>query len=213
MRRVWAAIAAVLLAVTACSSAAAHPEPATQSGLVVGPATVGNFDGFGMVPPRPRPAFVLTDTSGKRFDFAKQTAGKPTFLFFGYTHCEDVCPETLADIAVTLRKLPAAISRQVVVAFVTTDVKRDTGPVIARWLANFDRGVKGATFVGLRGTQAQIDAAQAAAHVFLATDGGQTHSAQVLLYGPDDYARVSFTSTRFEQREMEHDLPLVLNRS
>ena len=46
----------------------------------------------------------------------------------------------------------------------TTDVKRDTGPVIAAWLAHFDTNLPN-RFVGLNGTQAQIDAAQAAAHV------------------------------------------------
>jgi protein SCO1/2 len=63
--------------------------------------------------------------------------------------------------------------------------------------------------VGLRGTQAQIDAAQAAAHIELASDDGQTHSAQVLLYGPDDYAHVTFLATSDEQKQMAHDLPIV----
>jgi protein SCO1/2 len=63
--------------------------------------------------------------------------------------------------------------------------------------------------VGLRGTQAQIDAAQAAAHITLATDGGQTHSAQVLLYGPDDYAHVTFLQSTTEQQAMAHDLSIV----
>ena len=54
-----------------------------------------------------------------------------------------------------------------------------------------------------------IDAAQAAAHVAVAEDGGQTHSAQVLLYGADDYARVAFAQSTNEQKQIEHDLPLV----
>ena len=65
---------------------------------------------------------------------------------------------------------------------VSTDVKHDTGPVIAQWLVNFAPNTT-ATFVGLRGTQAQIDAAQTAAHMTVAEDSGQTHSAVVLLYG------------------------------
>ena len=93
--------------------------------------------------------------------------------------------------------------------FVSTDVKRDTAPVIARWLQNFDGGTS-AHFVGLNGTQAQIDAAQAAAHIFLAEDDGQTHSAKVLLYGTDDYARTSFQyNDNSEQEQIAHDLPLV----
>jgi protein SCO1 len=99
----------------------------------------------------------------------------------------------------------------VTVVFVTTDVKRDTGPVIARWLANFTPGTT-ATFVGLTGTQAQINAAQAAAHIFLAEDKGATHSTQVLFYGPDNYARDSFVfNNSQEQKQMEHDIPIVVN--
>ena len=78
--------------------------------------------------------------------------------------------------------------------FVSTDVKHDTGPVITQWLKNFTPGSH-AHFVGLRGTQAQVDAAQAAAHILIAEDGGQTHSTQVLLYGPDDYARTRSSTT------------------
>jgi protein SCO1/2 len=54
-----------------------------------------------------------------------------------------------------------------------------------------------------------VDAAQAASHVFLASDGGLTHSSQVLLYGPDDYAHVTFLATSDEQKQMAHDLPIV----
>ena len=92
--------------------------------------------------------------------------------------------------------------------FVTTDVKHDSPAIIKTWLANFSPGVQ-ASFVGLTGTQAQIDAAQAASHISLATDGGQTHSAEVLLYGADDYARVKYLQSSNEAQQMAHDIPLV----
>ena len=72
-------------------------------------------------------------------------------LFFGYTHCPDECPTTMADIAVALRQQPAGLARQISVVFVTTDPWRDTGPVLHRWLGRFD-----SSFVGLTGTPAQI---------------------------------------------------------
>lgn len=207
------AFVAVVLAVTACSSSAgggAASSPAKASGLNDNTGS-GPYQGFGLVPPRPRPAFTLTDTSGKPYPFATKTAGRATLLFFGYTNCPDICPATMADIGVALRKLPAAVQRKVTVVFVSTDVKRDTGPVITRWLANFTPHTH-ATFVGLRGTQAQIDAAQAAAHILIAEEGGQTHSTQVLLYGPDDYARDSFVyNDNGESAQMAHDIPLVVN--
>jgi len=94
------------------------------------------------------------------------------------------------------------------VVFVTTDVKHDTGSVIAAWLRHFDTALPN-PFIGLTGTQGQIDAAQAAAHVMLAEDGGQTHATDVLLYGADDYAHVKYQQSDNEADQIAHDLPLV----
>jgi protein SCO1/2 len=199
-----AVVLLVALLIAGCSSGSPHSTPSELKGG----AQVGRFEGAGLDPAQPRPSFTLTDTTGKPFAFGSRTAGRPTFLFFGYTDCPDVCPTTLHDIAVAVGGVPASIARRTYVVFVTTDVAHDTGPVIARWLANFSRGSK-ATFVGLRGTQAQIDAAQAAAHIELASDEGKTHSASALLYGPDDYAHVLFLQSNDESGAMMHDLRIV----
>jgi len=209
VKRVLAVLTTLLLALTACSSSGGGGNP-KPSGLNDHTAS-GPYQGVGLDTPRPRPSFTLTDTQGKTFAFGTQTAGHPTLLFFGYTNCPDVCPTTMADIHNALLKVPAAVQQQTYVVFVSTDVKRDTGPVLTEWLHNFDGGVA-AMFVGLRGTQAQIDAAQAAAHILVAEDDGQTHSTQVLLYGPDDYARVSYLYSGGDGNEaaqMAHDLPIV----
>jgi protein SCO1/2 len=197
-------LGAVLLA--ACGSSGGTG-PAAHS-AAHGAAGSASYSGFGLMPPQHRPTFTLTDTRGKRFAFGKVTAGHPTLLYFGYTHCPDVCPETMADVGLALRKVPASLAARTYVVFVTTDVKRDTAPVIRRWLAKFSGGSK-ATWVGLRGTRAQVDAAQKAAHVAVATDGGETHAAELLLYGSDNYARVSYTPGGNEQKQIAHDLPLV----
>lgn len=191
-----------LVVLAACSSSS-KPKPSDLNNR----PQVGPYHGFGLVPPLPRPSFTLTDTSGKRFSFS-QTAGDPTLLYFGYTHCPDVCPTTMADIAQAVAQQPAAVRSKVRVVFVTTDVKRDTGRVIAAWLRHFDTDLPH-KFIGLTGTQAQIDAAQAAAHVVLAEDGGQTHAADVLLYGADDYAHVKYLQSDNESDQIAHDLPLV----
>jgi protein SCO1/2 len=203
-RRLAAVVAAVAVVAAACSSGAAAPQPSELHDKPTG----GRYQGFGLLPPQPRPSFTLTDTSGKSYAFGRATAGKPTLLYFGYTHCPDVCPTTMADIGQALRTVPSDIQRRTQVVFVTTDVKRDTGPVMAAWLAHFDTDLPN-RFVGLTGTQAQIDAAQAAAHVQLAEDEGQQHSADVLLYGSDDYARVQYLQSTNEADQIGHDLPLV----
>lgn len=107
-----------------------------------------------------RPSFVLTDTEGAPYDFRARTAGRPTLVYFGYTNCPDLCPTALADIAAALRKAPTTVRNDVVVVFVTTDPARDSAPVLRRFLDQFSAG-----FVGLRGTQAEVDAAQEAAGV------------------------------------------------
>ena len=209
MKRVLAPVAALvaaLLALTACAGSSA-PGTARPSELQ-GAVKVGQFEGSGLLPPQPRPSFTLTDTTGKAFSFGSQTSGRPTFLYFGYTNCPDECPATLADIAQATRHVPAAVAARTYVVFVTTDIKHDTAPVIEQWLHNFAFG-RGVTLVGLRGTQAQIDTAQAASHIPLATDGGATHSTSALLYGTDDYARVLFLRSNEEAAAMTHDLKIV----
>jgi len=195
------ALALTILA--ACSSGSGSPR---RSELNDNPK-VGRYQGFGLVPPQPRPSFTLTDTEGKRFSFS-QTAGRPTLLYFGYTRCPDVCPTTMADVAQALQAVPAKIRQATYVVFVTTDVKHDTGPVIAAWLRHFDPGLP-RQFVGLTGSQAQIDAAQASAHVQLAEDDGQLHAADVVLYGADDYAHVKYLQSDNESDQISHDLQLV----
>jgi protein SCO1 len=198
-----------LAVLSGCSSSHRNAAPSSQgSQLNDQPPGGSGFHGVGLVPPQPRPSFTLTDTQGNTFAFGTRTAGHPTLVFFGYTNCPDVCPTTMADIHTALQAVPAALQRKTYVVFVSTDVKHDTAAVIRKWLSNFTGGV-GAMFVGLRGTQTQIDAAQAAAHITLAEDGGQTHSAQVLLFGADDYARVTFLQSTNEAQLMAHDLPLA----
>lgn len=151
----------------------------------------GTYAGIDLDPPYQRPSFTLTDTSGAAYDFTTATQGRPTLLFFGYTNCPDVCPTTFADIAVALRKLDPAVAAQIQVVFVTTDPARDTPQVIREWLDRFDADLP-TPFVGLTGDQATLDQAQLSAGVPLAQDGGQTHSALLLLYGADDKAHVAF---------------------
>src|SRR5262249_40391807 len=106
------------------------------------------------------------------------------------------------------RAVDPVVAHDTYVVFVTTDPKRDTGARMASWLHQFSVGTA-AHWIGLHGTQAQIDAAQAAAHVPLAPDDGEGHSREVLLYGPDDYAHVAFLLSKEEAQQIAHDLAIV----
>src|SRR6266436_3668023 len=122
--------------------------------------TQETYRGGLVAPPFHKPRFVLTDTSGAPFDFWKRTQGSVTLLFFGYTYCPDQCPMHMANIGAALKKIPAGISDQVQLVFVTTDPARDTPTVLRRWLDLFDD-----RFIGLTGTDAAIEAAQKSAVV------------------------------------------------
>lgn len=209
-KALFAAIAALAL-VAGCSSSGGAQSP-TMKGLG-DQVQSGPYLGGEVNPPLPRPSFTLLTDENKPYSFSQRTDGKTTLLYFGYTRCPDICPATMADIGVALRTLPTSVANKVTVAFVSTDVKHDTGPIIARWLQNFSAGTH-ATFVGLHGSQAQVDAAQAAAHIFLAEDGGQTHSTQVMLYSPDNYAHVSYVyNNRDESAQIKHDISYVVDHA
>ena len=142
----------------------------------------------------PRPAFTLTDVEGEPFDFATETGGQLTFLFFGYTNCPDICPVQMATLTAALAEMPE-VGAQVV--FVTTDPARDDPERLRSWLTNFQRPI-----VGLTGTPEQVAAAQDASRVTVAVAGEPDqsgryevgHAASVLVYGPDDLLRASLPS-------------------
>lgn len=168
--------------------------------------------GVPVTPPGPKPEFTLTDTEGEPFDFRDRTDGALTLLFFGYTHCPDVCPLHMANIAAVLRDLPIESARRVHVVFVTTDPARDSTTRLRTWLGQFDP-----RFVGLTGTPGEIQAAQAAAGLPPAivdtaaghADYSVSHAAQVMAFGADNRKHALYPfGTR--QVDWAHDLPRLL---
>ena len=104
------------------------------------------------------PAFTATDVTGASFgrDFAltdhngvprslADFRGKVVALFFGYTHCPDVCPTTMAELAEAIRQL-GPDGQRVQVLFVTVDPERDTPELLRTYVPAFDP-----SFLGLRG--------------------------------------------------------------
>jgi protein SCO1 len=190
---------------SADASAGGHDHSAAVASVSGGQG--GTYDGVQLADPYQKPEFTLTDSTGAAYDFAGRTGARPTLLFFGYTHCPDVCPTTLADIAVALRRVDPAVAAQTSVVFVTTDPARDTPAVLGEYLDRFDADLP-TQFVGLTGNQDQINQAQLAAGVPLAEDMGQTHSALLLLYGSDGKAHVAFDAGN-TGADIAHDLAVV----
>ncbi|MFZ2161690.1 MAG: SCO family protein [Sideroxyarcus sp.] len=127
--------------------------------------------------------FNLNEASGKPVSLADYR-GKVVVLFFGYTHCPQICPTTLADLAQVMRMLGNDADR-VQVLFVTLDPERDTRQLLAQYPPAFYP-----TFKGLSGdSMATAQAAQAFGVVYqkqLNKNGGYEldHSAGTYLIAP-----------------------------
>ena len=100
----------------------------------------------------PRLAFTLDDASSGVPVTARSFRGKIVLLYFGYTHCPDVCPATLAKLARAVTALAPDERDAVRILFVTVDPMRDTDAVLKAYAAAF-----GPQVVALRGTKAEID--------------------------------------------------------
>ncbi|MBO0743309.1 MAG: SCO family protein [Hyphomicrobiaceae bacterium] len=126
------------------------------------------------------PRLELIDQSGKPFSYAA-LAGRPYAIFFGFTHCPDVCPTTLMTLSNALQRLGADGDR-VRILFVSVDPERDTPEQLREYLAAFD-----ARIIGLTGSEAQIASAAKDWKIFHnkipEDDGSYTivHSAYVYL--------------------------------
>ncbi len=193
-------ILGVLGAAVALAACGGAPRPDTVRGTAL-PA------------PWEKPAFTLTATTGAPYDFRRETEGWVTLLFFGYTHCPDVCPVHMANLAAVLDKAPPDVASRVKVVFVSTDPERDTPERLRRWLDGFD-----ARFVGLRGPLTEVNAVQRSIGLAPAVkqepaSGGADylvgHAAQVIAYTADNRAHVVYAfGTR--QADWAHDLPILV---
>ena len=153
--------------------------------------------------------FRLTDQAGNPRTLADFN-GKAVALFFGYTHCPDVCPTTMADLAAAM-KLIGKRSDEVQVLFVTLDPERDTQEVLAQYVPSFDP-----RFIGLYGTPQQTAAVADDFKVFYAKQesagrGGYTidHSAGVYAFDKSGRVRLYFKYAQ-KPAEIAHDLEQIL---
>jgi protein SCO1 len=130
--------------------------------------------------------FTLVDQNGRTVT-DEQFRGKWLLVFFGYTHCPDVCPTALNTMAETLDALAPARRDKVQPIFITVDPERDTPAVLKDYVGAFE----GANIVGLTGTPAQVNAAEAAYQVHAerhdTEDGDYTmdHSSMIHIMDPD----------------------------
>jgi protein SCO1/2 len=159
----WLLVAGVLAAGTALYLRGSSGEPSRQAQTGV------TFGG----------PFTLVDSKGRPFSSSK-LSGRPYALFFGFTHCPDVCPTTLARLVKLRRQLDGNNAFQIV--FVTVDPERDGPAEVGAYADLF-----GAPIVGLTGSPDQVARVKKLFGIFSQKVGtGDTytvdHTATVLLF-------------------------------
>jgi protein SCO1/2 len=156
----------VVLGITAVLTLA-PPSRSTGTANVGGPFTLTNQDGR-----------VVTD---------REFLGRPHLVFFGFTHCPDICPTKLFEISEALRATGDK-GRALRALFVTVDPERDSPAVLKSYLGSFDDRI-----VGLTGTQEAIDGAvrvyRAFARMVPTKDGDYTMEHTALVYLMDKNGR------------------------
>jgi protein SCO1/2 len=131
---------------------------------------------------------VFDTAAGGTTTLGELQSDRVMLVFFGYTHCPDVCPTTMADLGIALQQAPEPVQEQTQVVFITSDPERDAPAVMADWLAHFDSGLA-TPFVGLTAAPEQVTAVAGSMGVSLsapqvAPDGTVTvqHGAQTLAF-------------------------------
>jgi protein SCO1/2 len=169
------------------------------------------------------PSFRSTDITGASFGrelALKDHAGRPRSLadfrgkavvvFFGFTHCPDVCPTALSTIKEAVERLGADKGR-VQVLFVTVDPERDTPDLLSRYVTAFDP-----SFIGLYGSAEEIARAAREFKVFYQKVPGKTpesytvdHSTGMFVFDPQGRLRL-FAAHGQGAEALAHDLGMLL---
>ncbi len=145
-RRLHTALAATLLAavITGCGGG-------TEPVATIRDGDDDGLHGALLVEQYVVPDLPLSDTDGQPFSLVTDTDKPLTLVFFGYTHCPDICPLTMANVASAVARLTDQQRAQLDVVVVTTDPARDDEPTLRAWLDRFDPD-----FIGLTGPLPRI---------------------------------------------------------
>ena len=145
--------------------------------------------------------FTLADPDGKPRSLS-EFRGKVVVVNFGYTHCPDVCPTTLADFASALKRM-GNDGKLVQLLFITVDPRRDTPELLRQYVPAFDPG-----FIGLRGDERTTESVAKAFHVYAKADPPKDAGAASAGTGSNDYT-VSHSAQSFVY-DREGKLRLVI---
>ncbi|HEX8363556.1 MAG TPA: SCO family protein [Longimicrobium sp.] len=156
----------------------------------------------------PAPDFALTDHTEREVTLAS-FRGHPVLLFFGYTHCPDICPLTLARLQRSVRALGSR-GEDVRILLVTNDPARDTPPVLRAYASRF-----GPQVVGLTGDSASVARAMAGYGAYTLPPGAGAHTGHApaapeiahsaVVYGIDRQGRLQVVISEGTKQEWMDD--------
>lgn len=158
--------------------------------------------------PMPLPEFALTDHDGTPFG-RDELRGSWQLLFFGFTHCPDICPATLQQLAVAKKRLADAGQGFPEIILVSVDPERDTPAVLADYVSHFGAGIRGVT--GSPEEIARLTAPLGIYHAKSGEEGGNysvDHSAVVLLIDESGQWHALFSAPH-NVENFVHDIPLL----
>ncbi len=177
-----------------------------------GSAASTDFTGTRLDPPFEVSSTPLVDTDGQPFSLTEDTDKDLTLVFFGYTHCPDICGQVMATLAGTLARLDDAQKERLDVVFVTTDPARDDEATVKKYVDAFDPSI-----IGVTGDLDDI--VEVGLSMAVGVDSGKklpsggyevTHGTQVLAIDADDQAP-AYWKADVSQAQLTHDVTALLD--
>jgi protein SCO1/2 len=167
---------------------------------------------YGVLREREAPDFTLQSHDGRSVKLS-DFRGRVVLLFFGYTHCPDVCPTTMQKIKQALVGL-GDLSGRVQVLFITVDPERDTQDKLSEYVPHFDK-----SFIGLTGTPQEIKEVASNYNVYYErsytadTHTGylMSHTSSVFLITPRGKQLLTYSFKDFDPKLMTEEIKKLLS--
>ncbi|HWG24018.1 SCO family protein [Actinospica sp.] len=198
-------------ALAGCGSSASTSGSAVAQATQIGPSSA--YTGFVLTKPYSLPSGTYSSSAGGSTGVEAPAKGDLTLVFYGFTHCTDDCPTTVADVSAAWRGLPAADQKRITFDLITTDPWRDTTSVMKTWLGRFNLP----SSQGLTGSWDVIHTSGAAVGVDVekptdfSGDYQVTHGLQVLGYTSDGKAHIEWLVEQITVPQLRADLERVLS--
>lgn len=201
MWRRWTLLLCLAAALGGCGSGA------VATGETAGNGVVGTgFQGLVIKPQKVAPALSLRDYTGAPVDL-RSFRGKVVLVTFVYTHCPDVCPLIVSNLAAAQRRLGARAGRLQIVA-VTVDPKNDTAGAVRKFLVERDAAGRMDYLIGTRRRLLPVWKAWGVAVTVNKYEDTEGHSALVFGITPKGKIAVVYSSS-FTPAQIVHDVPLI----